>query len=375
MSLKDIITKDFLESNRKRNENIRTVAVYLNTLPNDSKVAREKIAIMTAFAEPLSQDPDIDLTLVKSMSSPQQRELFRRGERFKVYDTDFSFSFGYHFSPNPTTLRSCLRKELTAKHKKDGKIWYTDANPLGCYEKAIQNNKACSRVRIAYGDIYPDKAQYFNKNSPGDRWEQLAKEWKIKVKPYKDILPERHADCEKGFIYICCNRGSSGYSAFGRNAADWAIETANKIRKYTNRPIIIRQHHASRYPTYNRDKQVLDEYAAKRRMKYKDIITIESPTGTYPNLIERTKQAHAVVVFTSTAGAPAIIEGVPLFVEHESSFLYAMSAGKYKNIEDPNFNLNRNQFLHDYAYAHWSTEELKKGLYWKRVRDQILSSS
>jgi hypothetical protein len=372
VSLKDIITKDVLDANRKKNESLRSVAVYLNTLPGDSNAGRSKIEIMKAFAVPLSTDPSIELTLVRPTAAEIDRRGMKAGKKFTVYDTEFSFSFGYHFSKNPGTLRACLRKDLTKKHKKDGKIWYTDANPLKCYEQ--YNKKACTRVRIAYGDIYPNKAEYFNKNSPSDRWEQIAKEQNLEVKPYKDLISKEQADCDKGFIYICCNRGSSGYSAFGKNAADWAIETALEIRKYTSRPIVIRQHGASRYEMYQRDKRILDDFAARNR-KEGDLITIESPTGTYPNLIERTKKAHAVVVFTSTAGMPAIIEGTPVFVEHESSFLYAMSAGKYKDIENPNRNLNRNQYLYDYAYAHWSIEELKEGLYWNRVRNQILSYS
>ena len=304
--------------------NIRNVAIYLNTLPGDSTAGREKIKIMESFAEPLQLDPDIEAIIVRPMDTRQQRQVFMNGDRFKVYDTEFSMSFGYHFSPNPTTLRACLRKDLTAKHKKDGKIWYTDANALGCYDRNS------TRVRIAYGDIYPDKAQYFNKNSPGDRWEKISKEYGITIKEYKDKVPVKQSTYKKGFIYICCNRGSSGYSAFGKNAADWSIETAKTIRKYTTRPIVIRQHKASKYPSYARDKAVLDKFAT---------------------------------------------ENASVYIEHKSSYLYPMSAGAYKNIENPNYVLNKYQYFCNYAYAHWSNKELRKGLYWKRVKNQILNSS
>ena len=64
MSLKDIITKDILDSNRKRNENARSVAIYLNTLPADSAAGKQKIKIMQAFAKPIASDSAFEVTIV-----------------------------------------------------------------------------------------------------------------------------------------------------------------------------------------------------------------------------------------------------------------------------------------------------------------------
>lgn len=350
----------------------RSIGIYLNTLPADSAAGKQKIRIMQAFAKPISTDPDFELTMVNPIPTQAAKMAKRMGERFKVYDTEFSFSFGYHFSPNPAALRSVLRKDLTAKHEKDRKIWYTDANPFSCYEKKIGYNKTDKeRVRIVYGNIYPDKAEYFNKNSPGDRWEKISKEYGVKLKPWQPLESAKPLNFEQGFIYICGNRGSSGYSAFGNNAADWMIQKAKKVMKYTDRSIILRQHPANRIPTYERDKQVLDEFAAQSNGRVK----IQSPTTWYPDHIENIKACHCVVVYTSTAAAPAIIEGKPIFVEHPSSYVYAMSSGDIANIECPNLELDRQQWLNDYAYAHWSIQELSKGKYWKRVRNKILSFS
>ena len=380
MSLKDIITKDILDSNRKRNENTRSVAIYLNTLPADSAAGKQKIKIMQAFAKPIASDPAFELTMVNPIPTQAAKIAKRMGERFKVYDTEFSFSFGYHFSPNPAALRSMLRKDLTAKHEQDRKIWYTDANPFNCYEKKIGYGKTNKeRVRIVYGNIYPDKAEYFNKNSPSDRWEKISKEYGVELKPWQPIKPITPY-FDRGFIYVCGNRGSSGYSAFGKNAADWMIQKALKIMKVTKRSIILRQHPANRIPTYERDKRVLDEFAAQSNGRVK----IQSPTAWYPDHIENIRDCHCVVVFTSTAAAPAIIEGKPIFVEHPSSYMYSMSSGSknnagphagIKNIEDPYLGVDRQQWLNDYAYAHWSIKELERGEYWKRIRSQILSFS
>ena len=64
--------------------------------------------------------------------------------------------------------------------------------------------------------------------------------------------------------------------------------------------------------------------------------------------------------------------------------MYSMSSGSknnagphagIKNIEDPYLGVDRQQWLNDYAYAHWSIKELERGEYWKRIRSQILSFS
>ena len=55
----------------------------------------------------------------------------------------------------------------------------------------------------------PGKAEYFNENCRHDRWNRMVKIKRIDVKDY---------DLNGDFIYICCNRGSSGYSGRGVNA-------------------------------------------------------------------------------------------------------------------------------------------------------------
>ena len=88
-------------------------------------------------------------------------------------------------------------------------------------------------------------------------------------------------------------------------------------------------------------------------------------------MISEIKKSYAVVVFTSSAGAPAIIEGKPLYVFNETSHLAPMNCGDLNTIEKPNIP-DRQQWLNDLGYAHWSLNEIRNGEYWTRVKDQIL---
>ena len=75
------------------------------------------------------------------------------------------------------------------------------------------------------------------------------------------------------------------------------------------------------HPTAEEDIKKL--YSAKNDIKDFDV---HSPRNNYPNLIEEVKDSYAVVVFTSSSGAPAIIEGKALFVTHPTGYLTPMNA-------------------------------------------------
>ena len=214
-----------------------------------------------------------------------------------------------------------------------------------------------SYVRVAYKDIYPGKAEYFNENCPPDRWNRMAKIKRIDVKDY---------DLKGYFIYICCNRGSSGYSGRGVNAAQWAIETVEELRKHTDRPIKIRQHSSKSYAEHLPDYNRLKEFCERQKN-----VSLHSPLGEYPGLVGEIKKAYAVVIFTSTAGGPAIVEGKPLFICNKHCYYLPMKAGELSDIEKPNISIDRQQFLNNLGYSHWRLPELKDGEYWERVKNDV----
>ena len=277
-------------------------------------------------------------------------------------DTTHSIIFNYQNPDNRNNLGKPLRPGLDLrisvfdKHKEDGKIWFFDSDVLVAYSKHHQHDDE-TYVRIAYSKIYPNVARYFNENSDDKRWNKMAQIKDIRLKDYNGSGDQ---------IYICCNRGSAGYSGLGVNAADWAIETATKLRQFTDRNIVIRQHKSSGYPQYMSDFQKLSKFASDNKN-----ITIHSPKFNFPELISEIKKSYAVVVFTSSAGAPAIIEGKPLYVCNETSHLAPMNCGDLNTIEKPN-TPDRQQWLNDLGYAHWSLNEIRNGEYWTRVKDQIL---
>jgi hypothetical protein len=278
-------------------------------------------------------------------------------DNYEMSNGDYAFCFNYQRDIPTSRPGLDLRKKIIQRYEPPGKIFYYDSNVLVSYEK-VKHHPITSYVRIAYGNVYPDKAKYFNNHPSPERWNIMKERLKIKIKDY---------DKSGDQIYICCNRGSGGYSAFGQNAAQWAIETTQQLRQYTKRPIVIRLHSGQGYPTFNDDAHRLYEFTKK----LKDV-DVHSPNGKYPSLLEEIKKSYAVVIFTSTSGAPAIIEGKPLFVTHQSSYLYSMNAGHLSEIENPNLNLDRNNFLYGLGESHWTLQDIENGLYFKKFLENII---
>ena len=250
-----------------------------------------------------------------------------------------------------------LRCDVWDKHKKDGSIWFYDGNIFVSYEKT-KSHPHNNFVRIPYSNVYTDKAKYFNENPDPNRWQNMMQRLQIQLRDYNKSGDK---------IILCCNRGSGGYSAFGKNAAQWAIDTTMLLRQYTKRPIAIRLHSGQGYPTYKEDVRRLYDF-----VKGKKDITVHSPDNNYPNLLEQIKKSYAVVVFTSSSGAPAVIEGKPLFVTHQSSYLHPMNAGHLSDIENPNLNLDRDKFLYGLGESHWTLQDIENGLYFKKFLENTI---
>lgn len=285
-----------------------------------------------------------------SINHPDWGSIIRDG--YEVQEGTHAFCFNYQRIIEKTGRKALnFRRTLIDRFEPPKKIFYYDSNVLVSYEKQKHHVKN-SFVRIAYGNVYPDKANYFNNDPKPDRWNIMKEKLGIDVKDY---------DLKSGDkIYICCNRGSGGYSAFGKNAADWAIETTEYLRQFTKRPIAIRLHSGSGYPTFENDVQRLYDFK-----KNKSDIEIHSPNNNYPNLLDEIKKSYAVVNYTSTSGAPAIIEGKPLFVTHKSSYLTPMNAGHLSDIEHP-LQLVRDKFLWGLGESHWSLQDIEQGEYFRK---------
>ena len=196
---------------------------------------------------------------------------------------------------------------------------------------------------------------------------QRGRTWKLGVNGTghnayygQDLIPNRAAQLRlearpwtnSGYnIVIAAQRSDSEQWTGQPPTAAWLTETARTIRKYTDRPILIRPH---------------------PRQRITDIpgCGIEMPRpiqGTYDSFdYERClSTAWAVVNHNSGPGSQAVLNGVPAFV-HSSSLAAPVGNLDLSTINDP-VKLDRTAWLDRLAHTEWYAEEIATGLPLKRL--------
>lgn len=163
---------------------------------------------------------------------------------------------------------------------------------------------------------------------PPDRWRALKlNEWRKSPKPYLRRLP---AEWRRGGKHIVV--ADTGFDYWDLHAdRDWSRRTVEELKKYTSRPIILR------------DK--------------------ECKIPLYDHL----EKAHALVTHGSIAAVEAVVMGCPVFVSPDSAAVL-MGRTDMSKIEDPYYPEDRMPWLHTLAYSQFNESELCDGTLWRLIR-------
>jgi hypothetical protein len=155
---------------------------------------------------------------------------------------------------------------------------------------------------------------------PVDRWNNLG----ITVKARK----------QSGGNILLCMPDEKPMRFYGLDLDQWQQKVVGEIKKYTNRPIVIRQ-------------RVQDRV---QRM-------IREP------LTKALEQAHCVVTFNSNAAIESIINGVPAFVLSPVHAAKPVANTNLSNIEKPFYPDTDllHKWLRNLAYQQFHNSELENG--------------
>jgi hypothetical protein len=286
-----------------------------------------------------------------------------------LVESDYAFCFNFQPLNALDKPNTTLRRRVIDKY--EPKIFYLDGDVLISYDhngdkdktKILFNTMGNKLfVRPVFGHVWPSSGGKWlmSHNPDSKRWEKIKNDRNIIVKDY---------DIKKGdYILINLNRGSEGYSGEQKNAAEYAIETTNILRQYTDRPIIIRMHRATgMFGVQDFNKL----YAWSTSGQIKNVKIQSKQLREYPDLFEVIRNSYAVVTFASSSACPAIIEGKPVFVSSPNCYFYDMNAGQLSDIEKPNLNLDRENFFLRYANTHFNLYDFSSGYYWDIVKNMI----
>ena len=140
----------------------------------------------------------------------------------------------------------------------------------------------------------------------------------------------------RGKHILICLQSSEFYGLHGLDRDVWLNETVAELRKYTGRPIEIRERKVGGPGT---------ETAFRRSLS----------------------DVYAVVVYTSVAGVHAVLEGVPCFATHNCVSKH-FGTSDLSRIEDPVKPDNRYEMACLLADNQWTFDEIRSGMAWEFLK-------
>ena len=189
------------------------------------------------------------------------------------------------------------------------------------------------------------EADFVNQNVDGERW----KKFNIELKPWTQAGEE---------IIICGQHGNSHQWRNNPKMYKWFEQQIIEIRKYSDRPIIVRPH--------PRDHINIDT------TKFKNvnvIAPIKNQNTDDTNFNKILKNAWAVVNHSSNPAMQSVFNGVPVFVS-EASLSYDVGNSSLADINNPK-RPDRQRWANSLAYTEWWPIEIAQGKPWERIKKRL----
>lgn len=204
-----------------------------------------------------------------------------------------------------------------------------------------------------------------NKNSPNDRWKKFQKETGIQFKDWNSpgnnilIMGQKEGDSSLVDLY-------QKYESF----YDWVSDIIIEIRRYTDRPIVIRPHPRN----LPRGKKLANNLRKKFKKinvtvseNYKSNSSINGGDGLQQDL----NNAYCTITYNSLSAIESICQGIPTFALDDGSMIWPIAHKDLSKIEDLSYDIDITQWCNDIAYTQWNTRENKTGESWAHLKPLI----
>ena len=304
---------------------LSAVAYYAGIPPNNSNL--EKPQILDYFCQGVVASGD---------SAIAHREM-------SVLDCDVALIQGFVHDDGKQLPHLKLRKLAIDRQKKNNKRSLVVDSNLFLY---VDNKNPLHYLRYSFDGVFPTTGFYFDQDVDPTRWQQISKDLNLKLKPWRS----------NGNHILLCLQRNGGWSMQGLDSVNWMDQTIMDIRKYSNRPIVVRAH-----PGDKKIKSIL-------KINHKNVFL-----STKEKLTDDLIGAWATVVYNSSPSVASIIEGVPAFLtdsvpQHSQSF--DVSNTNISNIENPTM-MDRQAWIEKLSMCHWKFDELKSGKAWNFFKRYI----
>lgn len=308
-----------------------TVTVYHKTVPNAKN--QEKIDLLKYFSQgaPAAGDSVIDSI------------------DYQYQPTDVGVIQGWLGQGNITTPHLNLRNTVIQEQIKRNKYVVAVDSNLFLYANTENPHHY---LRYSFNGVFPNTGIYCDKEIDPIRWQKLSNNLNIRLKDYRT----------SGDHILLCLQRNGGWSMGSVDIQDWAVQTIATIRKYSDRPIVIRPH-----PGDKTSKNIIHPSNPACKIKFSKAVRL----STNESLLTDLENCWAAANYNSSPVVGAAIEGIPIFVCDPDKSQCAEVANKdLTQIENP-LMPDRQKWVERLSMFHWNFNELKSGECWSHMRKFI----
>jgi hypothetical protein len=257
--------------------------------------------------------------------------------------SDLAVMQGWVHANSGRTPHLMFRRQIIDNQKRIGKHTLAIDSNLFLY-KDPGNTK--TYLRFSLNDVFPTTGTYFTDIIDPRRWQKLKQDIGFDLQPWRGT----------GEHILVCLQRNGGWSMDGLDVMQWCIQTIKDIKKYTDRPIVVRAHPGDK--------------------KSKNYLKLNVPNVTIsdkPSIVDDLKNAWATVVYNSSPAVASAIEGVPVFVTDPNpqiSQAYDVANTDLSLIESPIL-LDRQPWVEKLAMSHYNFDDLKSGAAWNVIKEYL----
>lgn len=203
--------------------------------------------------------------------------------------------------------------------------------------------------RIALNGSFQDTGDFRASPSDPERWEKLACELGLTVKPWR----------QDGAHILLIGQVPGDASLRGLDVVKWLESTVIDLRLITQRPIVIRPHPLSPAAALRR---------LRRRLREDKSIRFDIKAGS--RLSAALDEAWVTVTYSSSAAIESVLAGVPAISLSPASLAWPVADHGLGYVLEPTLP-ERRPWLDRLAHSQWSIEEIERGLVWPRFEARI----
>jgi hypothetical protein len=309
-----------------------TVNVYHSSIPNQKSLEKIELLKNYSLGVKVSGDTSVDI----------------HDHRYTL--SDVAVIQGWLGPTKTLSPHLSLRNTVIQEQTKQNKYVVAVDSNLFLYSNT---DNPLHYLRYSFNGVFPNTGIYCDNNIDPNRWQKISKNLNLNLKDYRT----------SGEHILLCLQRNGGWSMGNVDIQDWAVNTINTIRSFTDKPIVIRLH-----PGDKTSKTIIQPGNPGCRIKFSKAVRL----STNVNLVDDLKNCWAAVNYNSSPVVGAAIEGVPIFVMDPAKSQCAEIANTdLSQIENPSMP-NRQHWVERLAMFHWNFEELKSGECWQHMKKFIL---